>query len=269
MSWDDHVEAARLALPDGSLPTGITRIQQLGLDFGARFPLHFVVPGDHHAKLEHVFLHRTLRQPMSDEGGVTPAAAFVECSRWLRTVDLIKVGDWLLHHDRMTVDDVLTLAAEEPWRAGSNAAAWALAWLDGAARSLPESELRTLMTFSGLPTPEVNSPIKLTESLTVLGDLWLPSWRVCIEYEGSQHQSDRDQYVADIDRYRLMRRAGIEYALVTKERLRTPRQVMREIHDLLVGRGYRGPSPDFGVAWESLFGPVPEPRLRRRRRSVA
>src|SRR5215207_894124 len=43
MSFDDHVLAASLALPADARTTGITRIQQLGLDYGPRFPLRFVV----------------------------------------------------------------------------------------------------------------------------------------------------------------------------------------------------------------------------------
>ena len=89
----------------------------------------------------------------------------------------------------------------------------------------------------------------------MLGDLWWPSWRVCAEYEGQQHQADCDQYVADIDRYRLMRRAGIEYAQVTKEHMRSPRAVVREIHELLVSGGYRGPAPDF-EGLQFLFQPL-------------
>lgn len=266
MSWEDYVKAAELALPPGSITTGPTRIQQLGLDLGPRWPLHFVVPGDHHAKLAGVYLHRTIRQPARDAIGVTPAAALVECCRWLRTMDLIKMGDWLLHQDRTSVDEICRRVADEPWRAGSKQAGWLVQWLDGGARSLPESELRALIVFSGLPRPEVNAPMRLTDQLTVLGDLWLPQWRVCVEYEGSQHQSDRGQYVADIDRYRLFRRAGVEYALVTKERLRSPKQVVREVHELLRRRGYQGPEPDFGQTWQSLFAPLPDQgRLRRRR----
>jgi hypothetical protein len=265
MSWDDQVEAARLALPPGSATTGLTRIQQLGLDFGPRFPLHFVVPGDHHAKLEDVFLHRTLRQPPLDATGVVPAAALIECCRWLRTIDLIKLGDWLLHHGHVGPDEVRTLAAAEPWRAGSLQAGWLVPWLDGRARSLPESALRALIVFAGLPRPEVNAPIRLTDSLTILGDLWLPEWGVCLEYEGSQHQTDRHQYVADIDRHRLMRQASVHYGLITRERMRVPTQVVREVHALLTRAGYRGPGPLFGEMWRTLVAPLADRRPAARR----
>ncbi len=43
MTAADWLEAARLALPADARVTGITRLQLLGLDFGPRLPLRFVV----------------------------------------------------------------------------------------------------------------------------------------------------------------------------------------------------------------------------------
>ena len=40
---DDRVLAATLALPDRARLTGTSRIQQLGLDFGPRIPIGFVI----------------------------------------------------------------------------------------------------------------------------------------------------------------------------------------------------------------------------------
>ena len=76
MTWTDHVEAARLALPTTARTTGVTRLRQLGLDVGSAFPLHFVIEGDHHLVLDGVFLHRTVKMPACDEVGATVEAAF-------------------------------------------------------------------------------------------------------------------------------------------------------------------------------------------------
>ena len=48
MTWADHVEAARLALPPSARTTGATRLRLAGFDAGDRWPLHFVVEGDLH-----------------------------------------------------------------------------------------------------------------------------------------------------------------------------------------------------------------------------
>ena len=74
MTADDDVRAAALALPAHAHTTGITRIQQLGLDFGPRRPLRFVVQGDLHLALDGIFLHRTRALPPTDGVGVAPAA---------------------------------------------------------------------------------------------------------------------------------------------------------------------------------------------------
>jgi hypothetical protein len=69
---------------------------------------------------------------------------------------------------------------------------------------------------------------------------------------------DRGQYLADIDRYVAYRRLGIRYVQVTKEKLRNPRSVVREVHRTLVEGGFVGPAPEFGEQWDGLF-----PRLSR------
>ena len=75
----------------------------------------------------------------------------------MRTLDLIKVGDWLLRGGHLTVDEVTELVAAQPWRAGADQPAWVCRWLRGGVRSLPESELRSILVFGGLPEPEVNA----------------------------------------------------------------------------------------------------------------
>ncbi len=49
-----------VALPDSARTTGITRLQEVGLDYGPPSPLHFVVAGDHHRAMPGIFLHRTM-----------------------------------------------------------------------------------------------------------------------------------------------------------------------------------------------------------------
>lgn len=251
--FEDDLRAARLALPDGARTTGITRIQELGLDTGPRTPLHFVLEGDHHLALTGVFLHRTVVMPPEDGVGVSAEAAFVAYCAESRTIDAIRVGCALLHRGLMDAADLATLALDQPWRRGCPEAAWVLPQLDARCRSLPEAELLALVRFAGLPEPAVNAPILLEEGLEVIPDLWYEDRRCAVEYEGGQHQEDRAQYTGDIDRYAAYRREGIGYELVTKELMRNPRATVRRIHRLLVEGGYDGPGPAFGELWATLF----------------
>jgi hypothetical protein len=252
MSDQDWVAAATLALPGDAHLTGLTRIQQLGLDFGPRLPVRFVVGRDLHLALPRVFLHRTKRLPPTDDVGVVPAAAYLAFCRRARVVDAITVGDWLLHHRHTTVREVRDLALGAPWRAGASEALWVLDHLDGAARSLPESETRAVLTFAGLPPPGVNRTLRLAEDLTLIGDLVYERWRLVVEYEGAHHQQERGQYVANLDRYAVMRRHHIGYVQVTHEKLKHSKTLVGEVYRELVDRGYDGPPPSFRGAWETL-----------------
>jgi len=267
-SFDDRLAAARLALPDDARTTGITRIQELGVDHGPRSPLHFVVEGDLHRAITGVFLHRTARSPSQDDRGVTAAAALVAYCAEARTIDAIKVGCELLRRRLLDLHDLERILCDEKWRRGVPETRYVLPRLTDRCRSLPEAELLTYVGASRLAPPEVNVEVEIAPGVRVTPDLWFRHLRAAAEYEGSQHQEDRAQYNADIDRYAAYRRHDVAYALVTKERLRTPRTAVRTLHAMMVDCGYDGPPPDFGPEWDALFQPlgdVVRPRRRRRR----
>ncbi|HXH77074.1 hypothetical protein [Nocardioides sp.] len=253
MTFADRVAAARIALPDAARTTGITRLQELGLDYGSRLPLHFVVAADHHVRISGVFLHRTVAMPAADELGVSAEAAFVAYCVDARAVDAIKVGSMLLHLGRMSGAALAALVSAQPWRNGCTEARWVSEHLDRRCRSLPEAELLTLIRFSGLPNPDVNPELRAPDGRIVIPDLWYAALRQAVEYEGSHHQQERQQYVADIDRYLVFRTMQISYLQITKERLRTPRLAVTSVHRALVQAGYSGPGPDFGECWTTLF----------------
>lgn len=253
MSDDDWVAAARLAVPPSAHLTGITRIQQLGLGYGPRRPIRFVVESDLHLALDGIFLHRTKRLAPTDAVGVTVPAAFIAYCARARVVDAIKVGDWLLHHGHMSCEDVRGLALSALWRDGALEAVWVLDHLDGRSRSLKESEVRAVLAFAGLPRAEVNVAVDVREDLEVIGDLVYREHGLVVEYEGSHHQEDRNQYTRDLDRYALLRGAGVPYVQVTKEKLARPKTLVGEVYRALLALGYSGPPPAFGEQWRQLF----------------
>lgn len=253
MTWNDRVEAARLALPETARTTGITRIQQLGVDHGPRDTVHFVVQGDLHLELEGVFLHRTVMMPPHGDQGVSTEAAFVAYCADARLLDAIKVGSVLLNREQLSPDLLDELLTEQPWRRGCDEARWVLPHLDVRCRSMAEAELLAFVLFASLPGPEVNKTIDLGSEDILTPDLWFADYGLAVEYEGSQHQEDRGQYNSDIDRYKTYRRTDTAYEQITKERMRSPKATVRQIHRALVDRGYDGPPPDFGEMWLLLF----------------
>lgn len=253
LTWAQEVEAARLALPAHARLTGISRLQALGLDFGPLRPIRFVVEGELHLDLDGIFLHRTVRMPPSDDESVTPAAAFLAYCARARVVDAVKVGDWLLHGGFTSLDEIRALALVAPWRDGAHEALWVLDHLDARARSLPESEVRVVLEFAGLPRAEPNGPLELEDGLVVVGDLVYREHRMLVEYEGAQHQEERGVYVSDLDRYELLRSHDVGYVQVTRERLRHARTLAGIVYRELVRRGYDGPPPTVGSDWQRLF----------------
>jgi len=257
MTEADHVLAARLALPERARLTGVSAIRRLGLDIGAAQPAHFVIAGDHHLELEDVVLHRTDRMPPAGDEDVHPVAAFVEYCRWASVLDAICVGDWLLFNGHMTPVQLRELVHVEQWREGSAQARWVCGLLDERSRSLPESRCRAYLIFAGLPWPESNVEIMVDGRVAAIVDLALLRWNCVVEYEGSQHQEQRGQYLRDVDRYALLRRRGLDYVQITKESAKAPMKVVTEVYRMLARNGFDGPAPDFGATWRLLHRPIP------------
>lgn len=255
------VEAAQLALPKEAQLSHLTRLRPLGLDYGPLLPLHFTVEGDLHLDIADVFLHRTRLMPQIDEVGVCAEAAFISVASTLRTIDLIKIGDWLLQRRHMTVESLLARIHGESWRLGARAALAIVPHLEPLSRSLKESETRVVLEFSGLPRPEVNGDVFDGDgSFLGCGDLVYRLWKLLIEYEGRQHAFDDAQFRRDIDRYDGFRRVKWDYIQVTNTTLARPRTFVRQVHQRLVARGYVGSAPVFGRRWVSLFArPIPVP----------
>lgn len=261
----DWIRAAELALPERARASHMTRLRKLGLDYEPVKPVHMSIQGELHLDLDGIILHRTKVLPPTDDDGLTPAAAFVGYAASARVIDLIKVGDWLLHHGHMTIGQVLATAGRDSWRPGSNQASWITQFLDERSRSLKESETRALLEFAGLPKPEVNVDIyNAAGQLVACVDLLYRLWQLVVEYEGRQHAEDPAQFNKDIGRYAAMRGEHHEYIQVTQEMLRQPRATVLLVHTKLVERGYTGPPPEFARHWQSLFGLAPtRPPVRR------
>ena len=159
MSHEDWVEAARLALPRRAHVTGVTRLQLLGLDYGPRRPVHFVIEGELHLAFDGVFLHRTKALPPLDEVGVCVEAAYMAYCVRSRVIDAIKVGDWLLHGKHMDRQRLEALAVADPWRDGAYEALWILPHLSDDCWSMKESETCAILVFAGLHAPSATNPL--------------------------------------------------------------------------------------------------------------
>ncbi len=254
MTEHDRITAADLATPDDARVSHVSRLRHLGLVLGSARPIHFLVPRDLHLTLPGVEVHRTTSMLPTDGVGLTPAAALVTWAATARTLDLVMAGDWLLHRDRMSLEQLGRVIQQHPRRPGAREAAWVSRFLDGRSRSVRESHVRCLFVFAGLPLPEVNVPVT-DDPRSPCTDLYYRSLRVAAEFEGGQHFTDPQQIARDIGRYAVMRDLDVSYEQITSPMLDHPRAVVTRFHRRLVSRGYSGPAPDFGPRWRALFEP--------------
>ncbi|MEJ7635956.1 hypothetical protein [Aeromicrobium sp.] len=156
----------------------------------------------------------------------------------------------------MSVLEVAELARRDHWRPGARHVRRVLPHLDGAARSLKESESRAIVVFSGLPSPEVNAELVVNGRRLGCVDLLFRLWMLVLEYEGRQHAETPQQFGIDIARYAGFRDENVAYLQITNEMLQQPRALVLRVHHMLVDRGYAGAAPIFGARWRSLFEPI-------------
>ncbi len=246
-----EVAAARLVLPAGCHPSGVTALQLLGIDLGPRRPLRFVGPVDRKVVRAGLLLSR-VADPVCHAGPGSAAAAFCSAALTLDLVDLVAAGDQLVRR-RLTSPGRLVAAAAALTGRGSVRARRAAALVCRRVDSVRETRLRLALRLAGLPAPEVNLPLGSEHWFIGTPDLTYQAYKVIGEYEGDQHRTDRRQWEHDIGRYEEFTAEGWTVIRVTSQRMRRPRAVVGRFHEALVAGGYRGPGPVFTAEWSRLF----------------
>ena len=259
MTFDDHIEAAQLALPADARVTGITRLQLLGLDFGPRSRSASSWDATCTSLLDGVFLHRTVRMPPLDEVGVAVVAAYVAyCSR-ARVIDAIKVGDWLLYETATWHGtSSMRFCLEERWRAGADEALWILGHLDGdcpiaqGVRAAGASGVRGYRDPRGQHRRRrPRRPRRGSATSSIGGGAWSSSTKA-----STTSSTGRSTSRTSIATPRCVA-TRVPYVQVTKEKLDRPQRMVREVYAALVAlRVRRIPAPEFGERWRQLFARV-------------
>lgn len=247
------VAAARAALPAHARASHQTRFVELGLVEGSLFPLHFTVQGDLHLDVDRVMLHRTVVMPPADEEGLFVEAAVLGHASIARPLDVVACMDWLVRHGHLDLRRLLRLTVVDPWRPGVVATRSCVGLVDARSASPQESRTRVLLRSAGLPPGEPNLDVEVDGQFLGRGDLVHEDLRLVVEYEGRQHAEDPRQFQHDIERYARFRRHGWEYVQVTAGMLAAPRTLVTHVHDAMCRRGYAGPAPSFGPAWDSVL----------------
>ena len=254
------VHAIRVALachPAGAVATHFSAARMLGAPVPAHPEEHVTVreAADRRRRLGvrcHVL--QIAEQDVVVMSGVRvsrPNRMFVELARFLSLVDLVILGDWLVHEGHTTVAS-LRLYCRASLEQHARRATYAANLVRARAESPQESRLRLLLALARLPAPEVNAEVFDEDGEFVARlDLAFRAVKVAIEYDGGHH-ADTAQWEADVARRQRLEALGWRIIVVTNKQLfRRPEQILRLVAQALRERGVEvGP---LGDDWRPHF----------------
>lgn len=139
---------------------------------------------------------------------------------------------WNQHYD---IAEVLDLADRHPHARGVIQLRELLPLVDGGAASPRESMLRLWLLDCGFPRPETQIPVFDGTHPIAFLDMGWPRYKVAVEYDGDHHRKDRQQYVKDIARLRMLEQRGwIVIRVIAEER---PHEWLTRAERALASRG--------------------------------
>jgi hypothetical protein len=134
--------------------------------------------------------------------------------------------------------DIELLAERYPKARGLPRARIALPLLDGGAESPQETRVRLILIDDGLPPPRTQ--IRVSDGVReAFIDMGYDEPKVGFDYDGEQHQTNRDRYVHDIGRAELVDRGGWIDIKVVAEHSR--RFILHRAYAAFARRGWMPP----------------------------
>jgi hypothetical protein len=152
---------------------------------------------------------------------------------------LVVAGDGLLcrQHPPATEAQLRRAVARNAGRRGNAKLRAAFDQLRAGTDSARETWLRLVLLAAGLPEPRVNGVVSLPGEPVRYGDLLYTEWKVIVEYEGIHHQTSREVYLADIDRFEQVVPNGWRVVRIAKEH--SASDAVRRVQTALVAAGWR------------------------------
>ncbi|MDX6276031.1 MAG: hypothetical protein QOJ72_159 [Nocardioidaceae bacterium] len=254
-----YLDAALLVMPADAVVSHTSAMTLYGLDAPRRFPrLSFSTNTAAVSRHPTIELHRRRgRLTRYEQAGLPvtgPDRTFVDCACVLSFIELVQLGDWLLHTNA-TTPEVLSSYAQARHLDGVRRARRALRWVRSGAESPRETLVRLMLVLARMPEPECNLDIRTAAGRFIArGDLPYPAWKVLVEYDGQQHVTDPKQRQRDRERREDLEAEGWRVIIVTARDLREPRSIPWRVFKALRDRGYTGPPPRFNDTWSRWFG---------------
>lgn len=167
----------------------------------------------------------------------TPARTIFDLGRHLNRDAAVARIDALLWLGRVGVPDVEPIAARYPWARGVEKLRVALELADDGAESPRESRLRLLLTDAGMRPTDTQIPVYEGNRLITKFDMGWKQLRIGVQYEGKHHQTDRGQYVYDLQVLPKLEARNWIVVKVIKED--TDNDVLARVAAALYRRGWR------------------------------
>ena len=182
-----------------------------------------------------------------------PDRTFVDCATRLTFVQLVQLGDWLIHRNLTTLD-VLTTYVYARHLDGVRRARRCVAFVRERVESPMETWVRLMIVFARLPEPATNIELFDREGRFVARlDMAYPRWRVAVEYDGAHHERDARQRQRDRERREAIEALGWRVIIVTGQDLLSPRSIPWRVFNALAAHGYEGREPVINAAWLQWF----------------
>lgn len=167
----------------------------------------------------------------------TPAQTFLDLALHLGLVDLVILGDSLVHAGVMSEAELISAAAAMT-RRGAVLAREAADLVRTGAQSPMETRSRLMFHFAGLPEPTTQFRVG-DASCTYYLDLAWPELRTAAEYDGRQHAESPQQWGHDLGRREWL--DGNGWRLIVMRALDVyddPWATILRVQHILAGRGY-------------------------------
>ncbi|ANS77690.1 hypothetical protein SGUI_0294 [Serinicoccus hydrothermalis] len=171
----------------------------------------------------------------------TAAQTFLDLAHDLTLVDLVVLGDSLVHRGHAS-PNALVEAAESR---GIPLARRAAALVRRGAESPMETKVRLLLVLAGFPEPRMQVAFVDRGGQTRYRlDLAYPELKVAIEYDGRHHAADPAQWGHDISRREWLDDQGWRLVVLRSPDVHaTPWATVRRIAGILAAHGYDKPLP--------------------------
>lgn len=168
-----------------------------------------------------------------------PVRTAFDLGRFQRRHNAVAQLDALMRVRPYALEDVMVLAKRYRGRHGVARLKAVLPLVDGGAMSPRETFWRLLVIDAGFPRPTTQIPVldEFGQPVRVLDFGW-EDFKVALEYDGDQHQSDREQYLKDRRVLPELERLGWTVIGIVKED--DPVDVIHRLHGVMTARGWRG-----------------------------